>query len=309
MRLIEIETWALRIVDQLAQGQPIEDTRVELKTTWPKPQDAARRIAAHANAARGERILWLIGVDEKTGVIGASEKELASWWAAVSACFDEISPRLQDVNVPTDGKVIVALAMETDRAPYVVKNPAGGSIGYEVPWREGTSTRTARRGDLVRMLEPQIHMPSIDVLNVFARVAGDSAGAAWSVLTKVFVAPRAGQELVFPFHRARLEFSNGTCEVSDWTVSIEAQTSSRFGLGSHTVFASESEAVFRAPGTATIVAKRGGSPKGLARDALAKVLCSLAFVHGQAPVVIEHSVPPVSLEGQDTLAMWRSQLQ
>ena len=69
MRNHEIEAWALGIIDRVIQKQPIEDDRVELKAEWPDALKAARRIAGHANAARGEPILWLIGVDEKAGAI------------------------------------------------------------------------------------------------------------------------------------------------------------------------------------------------------------------------------------------------
>ena len=63
MRRHEIEDWALRIIEQVESGQPNEDYRVELKAQWPDTREAARRIAGHANAAHGEPILWLIGVD------------------------------------------------------------------------------------------------------------------------------------------------------------------------------------------------------------------------------------------------------
>jgi hypothetical protein len=57
MRPSEIENWTLKIIDQLKAGQQIEESRVELKTTWIDSQEAARKIAGHANAARGEEIL------------------------------------------------------------------------------------------------------------------------------------------------------------------------------------------------------------------------------------------------------------
>ena len=41
MRLHEIEAWVLSIVDRVAKGQPVEDTRVELKAKWPDPEWAA----------------------------------------------------------------------------------------------------------------------------------------------------------------------------------------------------------------------------------------------------------------------------
>src|SRR5262249_4597625 len=139
--------------------QPIEDSRVELKAKWPdEPAKAARRIAGHANAARGEHILWLIGVDEVNGVSGADHQEMADWLAGVSKQFDGLAPRCYDLNVPTkNGKTVVALLFETNRAPFVVKNPYYGRrkddpISLEVPWREGTKVRSAARSDLMLLL-------------------------------------------------------------------------------------------------------------------------------------------------------------
>nr|MDQ3373215.1 hypothetical protein [Acidobacteriota bacterium] len=87
MRISDIENWALTIVDSVKAKQPVEDTRVELKAKYPDDvKKAARRIAGHANAARGEHILWLIGVDEGAGTIpGASLTDLASWYSGVKA--------------------------------------------------------------------------------------------------------------------------------------------------------------------------------------------------------------------------------
>lgn len=65
MRQIEIEAWVLRVIEQVKRGQSNEDSRVELKARWIEPEKAARQIAGHANAARGDKILWIIGLDEK----------------------------------------------------------------------------------------------------------------------------------------------------------------------------------------------------------------------------------------------------
>src|SRR6266487_3544733 len=128
MRLSEIENWAHSVIAQVEAGQQNEDSRVELKSTWllDLPR-AARRLAGHANAARGESILWLIGVDEKTGVIGAKREDFAAWYAGVKTEFDGLAPEVISINVPTRGNTVVALFFETDRAPFVVRNPAFGS--------------------------------------------------------------------------------------------------------------------------------------------------------------------------------------
>ncbi|PYS76160.1 MAG: hypothetical protein DMF66_16260 [Acidobacteria bacterium] len=66
------------MVEQIRCGQPNEDARVELKAAWPNDAyKAARQIAAHANPAGGEPILWVIGVDQKGEVVGTGHNELA----------------------------------------------------------------------------------------------------------------------------------------------------------------------------------------------------------------------------------------
>src|SRR5262249_53745692 len=103
---LQIETWAIRVIEQVEAKQPYEDARVELKAEWTDPQKAARQIAGHANAARGEPILWLIGVDKDRGVTGADYNELANWYPQVQSQFDALAPRLVDVNVPWKGLTV-----------------------------------------------------------------------------------------------------------------------------------------------------------------------------------------------------------
>ena len=108
IRLYNIEAWVLRIGDQQKRNQPCEDSRVEMKSRWPDPQKVARLIAAHANAARGENILWIIGIDESEVIVGADNTELANWLPTVKACFDGVFPEVIDLNVPVDQKTVVA---------------------------------------------------------------------------------------------------------------------------------------------------------------------------------------------------------
>ncbi len=157
MRCAEVEHWVITVADRVRASAPIEDSRVELKAEWPDAVDAARRIAGHANAARGDPVLWIIGLDEKRGAIGAAVNELAKWHPKVQAQFDGIAPAMEDFLVPYDGQTLVALLFETSGAPFVVRNPmfgkpGGGPISRETPWREGTSIRSATRTDLIRLL-------------------------------------------------------------------------------------------------------------------------------------------------------------
>ena len=93
----QIEAWALRVADRVAQGKGQEDSRVELNAEWPMDhRRAARQIAALANASRGSPVMWLIGLDETSGVVGAKHLELSSWWPQVQRCFDGVAPGPRD---------------------------------------------------------------------------------------------------------------------------------------------------------------------------------------------------------------------
>jgi len=153
----EVEIWAREIVEAVLSNQPVEDARVELKSTWPDSRKAADRLAAHANAARGTAILWLIGVDERNRkIMNVDPMELGDWYRSVDSCFDGFAPRLSiDSNIRIAGSTIVALYFETHQGtPFVVKGATGGYPEFIVPWREGTMLRAASRAQLLTVLVP-----------------------------------------------------------------------------------------------------------------------------------------------------------
>jgi hypothetical protein len=208
-----LENWARDIIERVEAGGRIEDSRVEAKREWPNPVGAARQIAAHANAADGSPILWLIGIDEKAHLVpGADYQELANWFPAVQSQFDDLAPALQDINVPYKGVTVVALCFETDRAPFVVTNPDGGRIGHEMPWREGTKTRSARRADLLRVLSGRASLPDVEPLSVALHVSvGDVPSLLkWVLIAALYISPEGGHRIVIPYHRCRatVEFSD-----------------------------------------------------------------------------------------------------
>jgi hypothetical protein len=130
MRLSDIEAWCLSVVDRVRSHRRIEDARVEVKAEWPPAEKAARRIAGHANAARGEPIRWVVGLDEGAGTVtGAQGDDTAPWFAGVTALFDGLAPRLIDLVVPTEDGDVVALYFETDRGPLRRPEPRRGQVG------------------------------------------------------------------------------------------------------------------------------------------------------------------------------------
>lgn len=164
-----LESRVRDLVEHAQAGKPLEDSLVELKREWPGPAKASRRIAAHANAARGEEIIWIIGIDEKSGrVHGVEPEELANWWPQVQNRFDEdVAPEMRHIFVSTPHGRLAALAFDTDRGPYVIK-VSQDPVTREVPWRDGTRTRTARRSELLKVLLPAASVPTAAVVTLRA---------------------------------------------------------------------------------------------------------------------------------------------
>jgi hypothetical protein len=209
MRPSQIEAWVLQVIDRIARNSPIEDMRVEAKADWPVPEKAARRIAGHANASRGEYALWIIGLDEDKGVTGAAQKDLATWLPQVQAQFEGLAPMITDLIVPTSDGDVVALLIETDRAPFVVRNPShgatgGGPVELEVPWRDGTKVRTARRSEILRLLAPLQRVPEIELLEAKITLdiePGKEVRKAHLYLS-FYLVPLIEGRLVIPVHRS-----------------------------------------------------------------------------------------------------------
>lgn len=287
----------MKVIDRVKSKNPKEDFRVELKTEWPEPQKAARQIAGHANAARGEPILWLIGVNEDKGVTGASQKELANWFTAVQSEFDSVAPSVIDLNIPVDELIIVALYFDTDRAPYVIKNPLfgnekGGPISFETPWREGTSTRSARRADLIKMLIPVISLPEVEILGGELILSTyKQANWYWKLNLETYITPHIGYPCILPFHQceASLELPGVIQSTSFDTVRLippykfKASTSKGYldrEPDSLTIAHTRSEAIIEGPGRLDVLAEKKSEFMDLVLDkSIAKVKISIRPSH------------------------------
>jgi hypothetical protein len=147
----------------------------------------------------------LIGVDQKSGVVGVLHAELSNWWSAVQAQFNELAPGMKDLVITADSRTVVALLFATDRAPFVV-NATGGIL--EVPWREGTRTNSAKRSDLLRLLVPTVRVPTFEILSGYFNVKRERIGSGESLVAKIsmkiYVVPVDHRRVVFPVHHAYL---------------------------------------------------------------------------------------------------------
>ena len=209
----EIEAWARQVIAATESGAHFEDGLVELKSDWPASDfEAARQLAAQANAVGGNPILWLIGVKQGKGVVGVSPRDLAKWWPKVQRHFDKAAPRLlADRILDYSAGTTVALMFNPSEPPYVILYPPGEfpgkrAISREVPWREGTALRSAGREDLLRVLAPVGLVPEMRMITGLSNVVqalekaaedGSPNKLTWYLRTRVFVNPRSTQPVVF----------------------------------------------------------------------------------------------------------------
>lgn len=178
-----LEARVLGIVESVVAGADVEDDRIELKADWPSDaRKTARQIAGHANAAGGEPVVWIIGLDEASHRVSrVTPTEVQSWWGQVERCFAELAPEIETLRVPTPGGLsVMALRFETSRAPYLVTTDGRGAVDREVPWRAGNATRSARRSEILRAVVGEAQVPRLEPINASAtfRTARVSPNAA-----------------------------------------------------------------------------------------------------------------------------------
>ncbi|MGH7294741.1 MAG: AlbA family DNA-binding domain-containing protein [Polyangiaceae bacterium] len=199
IRPVDIELRVRDRLDRAKAGAPVEDSTIELKEAWIDPAKAARRLAAHANASRGEPFIWVIGAKEDGTVVGAKREELANILPSITAHFDgRLSPEcLRTDVIPYGAGTVVAVTFASDRAPYVVLR---GNEDLDVPWREGTRTRSAKRHELLRMLQPSIALPHWTPLGL--EVSFFNGG--WRLVMTAEVVPQ-DKEVVLLSHGSSLQ--------------------------------------------------------------------------------------------------------
>lgn len=237
---------------------------MELKSGFGDPARAARRVAGLANAACPDPALWIIGLSETDGVVGVDPTEFADWHSKLIGHFSELMPAMRDFVVPTSDGQLLALVLETARAPFVVRNPShgwpgGGPVELEVPIRIGTKVRTARREHLIRLLIPRTRTPAMEVLAGRCHVRewrDDEKGPPnllWTASLDLYLVPRTAERIVLPTHRAVVDvrLPSGSSIEPGYRVTLEAERSfNREGIQhqSHTVRTTPHEALVDGPG-------------------------------------------------------------
>jgi hypothetical protein len=199
-----LEVLVLAAVDRVMKGRKTEDSLVECKREWPEVSKA-RQLAGHANSARGEEIVWIIGIDEKTGELTNPEMpDLAERWSQMSSRFDDqVAPEMQSLNIQVnENSSVTALTFITDRAPYVVKTGSDeGRAEREVPVRDGTRTRSARRHELLRLLRPAAVPTPASILSASLTDTALPSSVQFNLDAVVFIEQHADETVMLPWHR------------------------------------------------------------------------------------------------------------
>lgn len=204
MRADELEVWVRRVLRDVEAGRTVEESRVELKSRFMDPVKAAHQLAGLANSARTQHVLWIVGADDRRGVVeGVDNGELESWLPQVEKVFDELAPRLLlSHRVPWgDSAVVTALLFDASARPFVTKDE-GRRL---VKWRRGDHTREARRGDLLDLLYEAVNTPSFEIIE--ARLTGylDWDSPSLRLKMELYQERRLPQPAILPFHRASVE--------------------------------------------------------------------------------------------------------
>ena len=106
--------------------------------------------------------------------------------------------------------MLVALYFTTDRFPFVVKGEKDRNHELEVPWREGTRVRAAKRSELIRLLYPLVALPDIEILNgsisIHEQIAPNESHFQLYVHLEIYLIPRTRDITVIPLHKCQVIF-------------------------------------------------------------------------------------------------------
>jgi hypothetical protein len=206
---------AYDVVEQVARKRFGEDDLVEFKRVWIEPHKAVRRIAAQANAARGEDFLWLIGIDpsQPDPFVELEPKDPDALFREVESYFmDRHRPEWRCFGVTYENKTVYAIAFGTSESPFLISlkkvnqklGNLEGAAEAELPWRSGTGTKSATRQQILSLLYNVPPLPEIEVMaSEFVPFESETANFYPGFYVKFYVILRSAEPIIVPFHRIR----------------------------------------------------------------------------------------------------------
>ena len=101
----DLEVLGLRQMERIERGDAPE-TGCDFMLTWPKPALAARRLAGMANTARGNPLLWIIGLDRHRKRRDCRFSGFEKWQASLRPHFDGLNPAIPR-EAGGDGEILI----------------------------------------------------------------------------------------------------------------------------------------------------------------------------------------------------------
>jgi hypothetical protein len=304
----QLEAWVHKVLDLVEAKKKIEDDRVELKREFlANASKAARRIAAHANDSRGDLCLLIIGADEKEGIIGANDVEFSSWWPQIASQFNGIAPDIiHHLSIPRgDSKHVVAVLLDSTRAPYVIQNPDFGTsktpIEFEVPFRQGVHTRSARREDMLKILAPLAALPECEVISCSAGQGSDPRGPLVSVSIQLYLTAQPGQEAIVRRHKCAVYVSVAG-EDTRLQFHVESLGVPSGFRETSSIVGTKNELTIRGAGMVYLVAQIRASAGDMAKQTL-NVVASLDIAFANKTLDLQMSLKP-SHKNESGLPSW-----
>lgn len=261
MDAIELELFVLRAADLAAGGKRIEDARIELKREWAVGDDeptAARQLAGLCNASASPWVVWLVGLGQDGSFGDVNAVDPSEWFSKIKRYFEGVAPSIiLDLRIPFKEHVLIAILFDCSRPPYVWSNPefgrGKGAIAREVPWRELTAVRAAKREDLLRILAPQRRVPQVELVQAGVYLTRQRSDDIWNWQGHVLVYVTATESgsAVIPVHKMKTTVANGSGkELLDVYTRID--TSPPFTPKNGNVILTDTEAIINGSGGFTL---------------------------------------------------------
>jgi hypothetical protein len=302
-----IEQLVHRSLARARDGLPAENGTIEFKAEWPTDhRKVARRIAGHCNAALADVAVWVIGAADNGSAQTLGAVNAAQWWSQVQSFFEGTPPRLLDVlPIQTQGKEITALVFDARQRPYAWKSshsglPGSEAISVEVPWREGSMIRSARREEILRSFVPAVSVPEVEVrsceISHGRKKDSDSPSYRWSGHLLLYVVPASDSRIVLPLHRCNAVLKTDTgVEVVEFPAlsnGTDRAAATLNGIKRGLVRSTATEYILDGPGSVWLDFWQGSLPSRYTRDRVLHSLhVELGFARLASPVFLTVDLP------------------
>jgi hypothetical protein len=239
-------------------------------------------------------VLWIIGLTEAGEIRPLSGYDTATWLAQIRAEFEGLAPSLlADLHVPVGpAEEVIALLFDAQRVPYVTK--AQPHSVYEVPWREGTAIRSARRHELLSVLATVSQAPELEVLRAamsWPEPSGSPASTFSRLTVSLYVTPPNSERVTIPFHKCDANLTvNGLARTREGLGLSVPQPGSLFGGGVASLLEyTPRELIIHGPGAFDLWATFSMTI-GEAMPTAATVLLSLLPAGSRAAAVVDFNL-------------------